>query len=181
MSDNCSQTASLTHPAHSKATPMAAAPLIKPDPKLDLVLDRVIDVPRELVWAAWTMPEHVCKWFTPAPWTVTDCEIDLRPGGMFRTTMRSPEGQEFPNVGCFLEVVPNERLVFTDAMLPGFRPSGKPFMTAIISLETSGKGTRYLATVLHPDEETRKRHEEMGFREGWNKALDQLVAHVKTM
>ena len=49
---------------------------------------------------AWTTPEHLKKWFTPAPWTTVDCEIDLRPGGIFRTVMRSPEGQEFPNVGC---------------------------------------------------------------------------------
>jgi uncharacterized protein YndB with AHSA1/START domain len=79
-----------------------------PDPRLDLLLERVVDVPPELVWAAWTVPEHVKKWFTPAPWTTVDCEIDLRPGGIFRFVMRSPEGQEFPNVGCYLEVVKNE-------------------------------------------------------------------------
>ena len=67
------------------------------DPKLDLVLERTIDVPRELVWAAWTQPEHLSQWFTPAPWTVSECGIDLRPGGIFRTVMRSPEGREFPN------------------------------------------------------------------------------------
>ena len=117
----------------------------KPDPRLDLVLERVVDVTPELVWAAWTRPEHVRKWFTPAPWTVTDCEIDLRPGGIFRTVMRSPEGKELPNVGCFLEIVPNRRLVWTDALLPGYRPSGKPFFTAVISLEPQGNGTRYTA------------------------------------
>jgi uncharacterized protein YndB with AHSA1/START domain len=71
----------------------------QPDPLLDLVLERVVDVPPELVWAAWTTPEHVTHWFTPAPWKTVTCEIDLRPGGMFRTVMRSPEGQDFPNVG----------------------------------------------------------------------------------
>src|SRR5690242_2821697 len=94
-----------------------------PNPSLDLVLERVVDVPRELVWSAWTTPEHIKKWFTPAPWTTIACEIDLRPGGAFRTTMRSPEGEEFPNVGCYLEVVPNERLVWTNALGPGFRPA----------------------------------------------------------
>ncbi len=153
----------------------------KPDPKLDLVLERVIDVPRELVWAAWTKPEHVKKWFTPAPWTVADCEIDLRPGGMFRTTMRSPEGKEFPNVGCYLEVVPNERLVWTDALLPGYRPAPNPFMSAVVLLKPEGKGTHYTAIAIHRDEAGRKQHEEMGFQEGWGKALDQLVALAKTM
>jgi uncharacterized protein YndB with AHSA1/START domain len=160
------------------ATPSLA---LKPDPKLDLVLERVVDVPRDLVWAAWTKPEHLRKWFTPAPWTVSDCEIDLRPGGIFRTVMRSPEGKEFPNIGCYLEVVPNERLVWTDALLPGYRPAENPFLTAIITLEAQGKGTRYTAMAIHRDAAARQKHEEMGFHQGWGKALDQLVAHVKAM
>jgi uncharacterized protein YndB with AHSA1/START domain len=154
-------------------------PIIKPDPKLDLVLERVIDVPRELVWTAWTTPEHLTPWFCPKPWTTTECEIDLRPGGIFRTVMRSPEGKEFPNVGCFLEVVPNERLVWTDALLPGYRPSPEPFFTAVLTLKPSGKGTRYVATAIHRDETGRKKHEDMGFHGGWGMVLDQLVEYVK--
>jgi uncharacterized protein YndB with AHSA1/START domain len=160
---------------------MTPSLLFKPDPKLDLVLERIVDVPRDLVWTAWTKPEHVSKWFTPAPWTVADCEIDLRPGGVFRTVMRSPDGKEFPNIGCYLEVIPNERLVWTDALLPGYRPSENPFFTAIVTLEPLGNGTRYTAMAIHRDEAGRKRHEEMGFRDGWGKALDQLVAHAKKM
>ena len=95
--------------------------------------------------------------------------------------MRSPEGKEFPNIGCYLEVVPNERLVWTDALLPGYRPAENPFMTAIITLESQGKGTRYTAVAIHRDDAGRKKHEDMGFYQGWGKALDQLVAHVKTM
>ena len=123
--------------------------LWRPDPKLDLVLERVVDVPRELVWAAWTKPEHMVHWFAPKPWTTTHCEIDLRPGGILSFTMRSPEGRDFPNTGCVLEVVPQERLIWTDALLPGYRPSVKPFFTAIIALEKQGKGTRYTATAIH--------------------------------
>jgi uncharacterized protein YndB with AHSA1/START domain len=155
--------------------------IIKPDPKLDLVLERVIDVPRDLVWKAWTTPEHIVKWFTPKPWSTKECEIDLRPGGMFRTVMVSPEGKEFPNMGCYLEVVPNERLVFTDALLPGYRPSENPFFTGVVSFATEGSGTRYTAMAIHRDEAGKKQHEEMGFHDGWGKALDQLVAYVKTM
>jgi uncharacterized protein YndB with AHSA1/START domain len=153
----------------------------KINPKLDLVLDRVVDVPRELVWAAWTKPEHIVHWFAPKPWITTDSEIDLRPGGIFSFTMRSPEGKDFPNVGCVLEVVPQERLVWTDALFPGYRPSAKPFFTAIIALEKRGKGTRYTATAIHRDAAGRKQHEEMGFHTGWGKALDQLVAYVKSI
>lgn len=153
--------------------------LIKIDPKLDLVLEREIDVPVELVWKAWTTPEHLREWFVPRPWSITSCEIDLRPGGTFSTTMRSPEGQEFPNRGCFLEVVPNERLVFTDCLLPGYRPSPKPFFTAVLQLVRQGSGTRYTAIAIHGNEETRKNHEEMGFYDGWGTVLDQMVAHIK--
>lgn len=154
--------------------------LAKPDPKLDLVLERDIDVPVELVWKAWTTPAHLRHWFVPKPWTITDCEIDLRPGGIFRTTMRSPEGQEFPNLGCYLEVIPNERLVFTDTLLPGFRPSPKPFFTAALLLERKGAGTRYTAIAIHGNEDTRKQHEEMGFHDGWGTVATQMVEFIKS-
>lgn len=158
---------------------MTKPSIIKPDPKLDLVLERVVDVPRELVWEAWTTPKHLRQWFVPKPWSITDVEIDLRPGGIFRTTMRSPEGQEFPNNGCFLEVIPQERLTFTDTLLAGFRPSQKPFFTAVLTLEPEGKGTRYVAVAIHGNEETRKNHEEMGFHQGWGTVVDQMVEYIK--
>jgi uncharacterized protein YndB with AHSA1/START domain len=160
--------------------------LAKPDPKLDLVLERVIDVPRELVWAAWTKPEHVKHWLTPRPWTVSECEIDLRPGGIFRFVNRSPEGKEFPNIGCYLEIIPNERLVWTIALLPGYRPAPShaqdvPLFTAVITMDSRGTGTRYVATAMHREETACKRHKEMGFHDGWGTALDQLVSYAKTM
>ena len=156
-----------------------------PDPKLDLVLERVIDVPPALVWAAWTKPEHIKKWFTPAPWTTVDCEIELRPGGIFRFVMQSPEGQEFSHVGCYLEIVENERLVWTLTLGPGFRPSAisddVPDFTAVITMRPHGTGTKYTALAMHRDQSSCKKHEAMGFRDGWGAALDQLVAHAKTM
>lgn len=160
---------------------MSIAPVWTIDPKLDLVLEREIDVPPALVWKVWTQPEHLKHWFVPKPWSVTDCEIDLRPGGIFRTTMRSPEGQEFPNLGCYLEIVPQQRLVFTDALLPGFRPSEKPFFTAILSLTPQGSGTRYTAIAIHRDEAGRKQHEEMGFEHGWGTVVTQMVEYIKAM
>lgn len=152
------------------------------DPELDLVLERVVDVPPELVWEAWTRPEHIKKWFAPRPWSVTECEIDLRPGGMFRVVMQSPEGEAFPTpAGCYLEVVENERLVWTDALGPGYRPAAEPFFTAIITMEAEGSGTRYVARAIHGDSAAREKHEEMGFYEGWSTVLDQLVELVKSM
>lgn len=151
------------------------------DPELDLVLDRTIDVPPSLVWKAWTKPEHLMKWFVPAPWSLASCDIDVRPGGKFHTVMRSPEGQEFPNTGCYLEVEPERKLVFTDALLPGYRPSANPFFTAVVLIEPAGKGTHYTAIAIHRDPEGRKKHEDMGFFTGWGAALDQLVAYAKTL
>ncbi len=148
---------------------------------LDLVLERIVPVSRDLVWKAWTEPKHVKEWFVPAPWIITECEIDLRPGGMFRTVMQSPEGEAFDNMGCYLEIVEKEKLVFTDALTPGFRPSANPFFTAVVTLEDHPEGTRYTALALHKDEAGRKTHEDMGFLNGWGKCLDQLVALVQSM
>ena len=152
------------------------------NPELDLVLERVVPVTPELVWAAWTQPENLVKWFTPSPWTTPEAEVDLRPGGVFRTVMRSPEGQTVNNAGCYLEVVEHRRLVWTSALGPGFRPNdfsggGFPF-TAILTFEPEGSGTRYTARVQHASAEHNKAHAEMGFVEGWGAALDQLVAHL---
>jgi uncharacterized protein YndB with AHSA1/START domain len=166
---------------------MSDSIVIKADPKLDLVLERIVDVPRELVWAAWTTPAHLMQWFTPVPWKTVECEIDLRPGGIFRTVMQSPEGEKFPNLGCYLEIIKNERLVWTDRLEPGFRPARKSSVhglsgfTAVISMEAHGKGTRYTAIVIHKDAEDRKIHEEMGFHDGWGKATEQLVEVARKM
>ncbi len=166
---------------------MTASPTWTLNPKLDLVLERTTDVAPELVWRAWTEPEHLKQWFCPRPWTVSDCEIDLRPGGIFRTTMRSPEGEAFANLCCYLEVVPNRRLVWTNALEPGYRPvetiqSGADlFMTAVILLEPLGSGTKYTAIALHRNETDRAQHEAMGFEQGWGAAWDQLLELAQTM
>jgi uncharacterized protein YndB with AHSA1/START domain len=160
------------------------------NPSLDLSFERIVDVPRELIWAAWTTPEKLLPWFCPLPWKTVACEIDLRPGGRFYTVMQSPEGQQFPNEGCYLEIIPNQKLVWTNALLPGFRPAKQPeaspghecaefLMTATISLEAHKNGTKYTALVQHANPESRIKHEQMGFKEGWGACLDQLVAIIK--
>ena len=155
-------------------------PIIKINPKLDLVLEREIDVPIELVWRAWTTPKHLREWFAPKPWTITACDLDLRPGGELNFTMRSPDGQEFANTQCYLEVAPFERLVTTDTLLGGYRPSSNPFFTAVLDLAKKGEGTLYRAIAIHGDEAGRKKHEEMGFHEGWGTVLSQMVEFIKT-
>lgn len=151
------------------------------DPALDLELKREVAVPPRLVWRAWTEPQLLMQWFTPVPWKTTACEIDLRPGGKFRTVMEGPDGERHDNIGCFLAVEPERLLVFTDALGPGFRPTGGGFMTASVTLEATATGTLYTAIALHKDAETRKAHEDMGFHHGWGTALDQLVALARTL
>ena len=164
-------------------------PLIHvPDPALDLVLERTASVPRDLVFKAWTTPEILKQWFAPLPWTTPECELDLRPGGLIRTVMQSPEGQRFPNVGCCLEVIENRRFAWTSVMGPGFRPSqatggshGDAFgFSAIISFEDHEGGTKYTALVRHADPASRQKHEDMGFHMGWGTCFDQLVALIKS-
>ncbi|PWC47192.1 SRPBCC family protein [Azospirillum sp. TSA6c] len=149
------------------------------NPQLDLELKREVAVPPRLVWRAWTEPELLMKWFTPAPWRTTACEIDLRPGGKFRTVMEGPNGERNDSTGCFLAVERERRLVFTDALGPGFRPTGGGFMTASVTIEPAAGGTLYTAVAFHKDEAAKTQHEEMGFHHGWGAALDQLVALVK--
>lgn len=158
---------------------MTVTPAVMFDPRLDLELKREVPVPPRLVWRAWTEPELVKQWFTPAPWKTVACEIDLRPGGKFRTVMRGPGGEENDSTGCFLAVEPEKLLVFTDALGPGYRPTGAGFMTASVSLLPTATGTLYTALAVHKDEAARKQHEEMGFHQGWGTALDQLVALAK--
>ena len=153
------------------------------NPELDLELLREIDVAPELVWRAWTEPELIKQWFAPKPWAIADCSVDLRPGGAMAMTMRSPEGEEFPSVGCYLEVVPNERLVWAESMDPGFRPKTIDMpLAAMLELQpTASGGTLYRAVALHQDPAGVKQHEEMGFNEGWSAALDQLVELMKSI
>jgi uncharacterized protein YndB with AHSA1/START domain len=150
---------------------------------LDLMIARIVDAPRALIWEAWTTPEHLMRWWAPKPWTTPECRIDLRPGGEFYTLMRGPDGAEHGIGGCYLEIVTRERIVFTDTLLAGWRPAASPFLsfTAIITLEDHQGGTKYTARVLHKTEEDRAKHEEMGFHDGWNTAIDQLIEIVKAM
>lgn len=148
----------------------------------DLVLTRVMDVPREKLFRAWTEPELMKQWFAPKPWTISHVEVDPRAGGTSHFVMRSPEGKDYPNSGVYLQVVKNEKIVFTDAYIEAWAPSAKPFFTAIVTFEDVGGGkTKYTATARHWTAEDRETHEKMGFHEGWGQCASQLEALAKTL
>jgi len=138
-------------------------------------MHREIALSKALVWKAWTTPELLIKWFCPAPWHVEACDIDLRPGGLFRTVFAGPDGQRMENLGCYLSVKHEQELIFTDALGSDFRPSGTSFSTVILRLSEHAGVTHYDVRVLHKNEEDRIQHEEMGFESGWNQCLDQLI------
>jgi uncharacterized protein YndB with AHSA1/START domain len=144
----------------------------------ELVLTRLINAPREKVYRAWTDPALLKQWFAPKPYTTPIVEIDVRPGGSAYFVMRGPDGKDLPNRGVYLEVVPNEKLVSTDAYVKAWEPSEKPFMTLILTFEDEGGKTRYTARVRHWTVADREAHEKMGFHEGWGICADQLEALV---
>jgi uncharacterized protein YndB with AHSA1/START domain len=149
---------------------------VAPNSDRELVIARIIDAPREKMFRAWTDPELLKQWFAPLPWTTPFAQTDVRPGGASLIVMRDPDGNEFPNRGVYLEVVENERLVFTDAYSRAWEPSEKPFMTVALTFEAEGGKTRYRARVRHWTVADREAHEQMGFHEGWGQCADQLEA-----
>ena len=144
----------------------------------ELMLTRLIDAPREKLYRAWTDPTLLKQWFAPLPYTTPVAELDVRPGGSAFIVMRGPDGKDLPNHGVYLEVVPNQRLVSTDAYTKAWEPSEKPFMTLILTFEDEGGKTRYTARVHHWTVADREAHEKMGFHQGWGICADQLTALV---
>ena len=145
----------------------------------DLVIERLLEAPRHLVWKAYTEAELVKRWWCPRPWQTSECEIDLRPGGKFYTKMAGPNGEEFAGTGCYLEIVPNERIAWTSALGEGWRPNpadpaGFAF-TAVVTLADAGEGrTLYRVVAMHADAEAADKHKAMGFEAGWTAVADQL-------
>jgi uncharacterized protein YndB with AHSA1/START domain len=148
----------------------------------ELSLTKLLDSPAEKLYRLWTDPARMADWFCPKPWTVSHAELDVRPGGRCNVTMQGAGGEVMANPGQYLEIVPNRKIVFTDAFTGDWKPKdGAPFMVAIVTFEPEGGKTRYRAVVRHWNEADKKKHEEMGFHPGWGIAADQLDALAKTL
>ncbi len=147
----------------------------------ELMLSRLLDAPPDKVFRCWTDPELITRWFTPPPWATTHAELDVRPGGASLIMMKGPNGETIPNRGVYLDVVPNQRLVFTDAFVRAWEPAEKPFFTCILTFEAIGGQTQYTARARHWTIADRERHEQMGFHQGWGIATEQLEALAKTL
>lgn len=156
----------------------------------DLVLERTLDAPVGLVWEAYTNPEHIKRWFAPRPYEVTEVELDLTPGGIFRFRMVGPDGFDTGHgvPGCVLEVIEGKKLAWTSALGPGYRPNEMgegcesfPF-TAVVTFADAGNGkTHYKAVALHKDAADRETHEKIGFHDGWGTVAGQLEELAKSL
>jgi uncharacterized protein YndB with AHSA1/START domain len=169
----------------STQSPLTAPPALSifPGTSIDpreLVISRIIDASCERVFKAWTDPRQLALWWGPHGMATPVCEMDLRPGGIFRTVMRAPDGTEYPTRGVFLEVVPPERLVFTDAFEPGFQPATEPFVTAIVTFDDLDDRARHTVRALHKSVADCERHQQMGFHQGWSESLDRLSSFLAT-
>jgi uncharacterized protein YndB with AHSA1/START domain len=147
----------------------------------DLFLTRLIDAPRDKLFRCWTEPALIVRWFTPPPWKTIHADTDVRPGGSSYIVMQGPDGKQMPNRGVYLEVVPNERLVFTDAYTSAWVPSQKPFFTAVLTFADEGGKTRYTARARHWTMADREQHDKMGFHQGWGIATDQMETLARTL
>ena len=151
----------------------------------ELRVDYLLDAPRASIWRCWTDPRLLEQWFHPESWTTEVKALELRSGGASHIVMRGPNGEVSDGVGVFLDVVPGQRLVFTNAYtsgwIPSGAPSGAPLRTMIIEVSDEGDKTRYVVRALHWSEDARRQHEEMGFHQGWKQTTGQLEALARSL
>jgi uncharacterized protein YndB with AHSA1/START domain len=141
---------------------------------LEIVVTRVVDAPRALVFDCWTKPEHVTKWMLgPEGWSMPVCEIDLRPGGAWHFVWRQADGTEMDMHGEYREISPPERLVSTESW-GGDWPET---VNTIVLTEEDGR-TTITTTVLYPTKGARDAALETGMKHGMNLSFDRLAAYL---
>ena len=159
----------------------SAAPATSAD--REVVVTRVLDAPRALVWRVWTEPAHVAAWWGPTGCTSTDCEIDLRVGGAFRLTMRGPDGAVHPCSGIFREIVPPERIVYEGEA--GERDpcgAGLPSRAVVtVTFEDDGGRTRLTVHTRFETAAASLAASEVGYSAGWSESVERLAAYVGRM
>jgi uncharacterized protein YndB with AHSA1/START domain len=143
----------------------------------EIVITRVFDAPRHLVWEAWTTPAHVSRWMLGPPgWTMPVCEIDLRPGGSWHFAWRNDTGMEMAMRGVYQEVVPPERLVDIHSW-GGDWPDTPSTLTLT---EENGK-TTVTQRIVYPSQEARDAALRTGMKEGMAAGFDRMDEHLRTM
>lgn len=143
---------------------------------LDIVIKRTLSAPIDLVFAAWTQIEHLRHWLCPKDFTVLFAEVDLRPGGKWRSGMRAPDGEEYFMSGTYQRIEPPERLVFThaweDEKADGHLPGHEAVITILLSALKGGTSMTFQVVGLTSIESRD------GQTKGWSEAFDNLSAHL---
>jgi uncharacterized protein YndB with AHSA1/START domain len=140
-----------------------------------LVITRVFDAPRSLVWQAWADPERMARWAGPRGFTMTSCEMDINPGGAFRFRMRSPDGTDHRVQGVHREIVEQERLVYTWTWVDA---EGRPGHETLVTVTFADHGGKTLLTLRQElFESVTARNEHQG---GWSSTLDCLAEYLAT-
>ncbi len=143
----------------------------------ELVITRIFDAPRSLVFRAWTEPEHMARWWGPKGFTLPSCKMDLRPGGAYRFHMRSPEGDDHWSQGVYREVVEPERLVLAGAWTDADgKPTSPETLLTVTFEEHDGKTKLTLHQAIFESVTARDSH-----RGGWNSSLDRLAEYLATV
>jgi uncharacterized protein YndB with AHSA1/START domain len=142
----------------------------------ELVVTRLIDAPRRLVFRAWTEPEQVSRWWGPQGFVTTHCDMDIRPGGAFRCCMRSPEGTDYWKRGVYREIVEAERIVFTFAWEDA---DGKPGRELLTTVTFADEGAKTRLTLHQAEFETVERCED--HRTGWTSCLERFAEYMVTV
>ena len=149
----------------------------------DLTISRVIKAPRAVIWKAWTDPARFAQWWIPEPLKCRVVDMDVRAGGAFVTEMSENGCDYTPHLdACFLAVDEGERIVFTNALVDGWRPAEHSYptaLTAIVTLRDHPMGTDYVSHVMHKNDADRNTHAEMGFYDGWGTVAAQLARLVE--
>ena len=144
-------------------------------PKHDLVLTRIFDAPRSLVWKAWTDPKHVAQWWGPQGFTNPVCELDVRPGGAIRIDMRAPDGTVYPMTGIYREIVKPDRLVFTSYALDAADKPMFEVLNTVMFAEQDGKTTLTVQARVINKTTVAERYL-AGMEQGWTQSLERLAA-----
>jgi len=144
----------------------------------EIVITRVFDAPRELIWNAWTDPKQVVQWWGPRGFTMTIHQMDVRPGGVRNNTMHGPDGTDYPSQSVFIEVVKPERIVYS--MSGGKKGDPAHHFEATWTFEAQGDKTKLTLRMLFPSAEVREYVvKTYGAIEGGNQTLDRLGEHLK--
>lgn len=165
--------AASTSAAAATDTTTDATPMDATTAERGLVVTRVFDAPRQLVFEAWTQPEHAARWWGPQGFTTISCEMDVRPGGVWRRCMRSPEGVEYRKRGVYREIVEPERLVFSYASEDTDGNCGHETVVTVTFADLGGKTRLTLHQAVF---ETVAECE--GHQGGWTSSLERFAEYL---